>query len=130
LTGKVVEHLYPTTNRFISFLGGLAFASDGNVWFSQTNPVQDGMNVYVRALLVVKPSSLNFPGVNQSQNVTVTETDYPGTWKASTSNPAVATVKQGSSPNIFVIKSTGAGKATITVSDSTHNYFNVAVTVQ
>src|SRR5215472_12920386 len=40
LTGAIKEYLYPTTDRYVSFLGGLAIGKDGNVWFSQTNPVQ------------------------------------------------------------------------------------------
>ena len=130
LSGKIVEHLYPTTNRFLSFLGGLAIGNDGNVWFSQTNPVQDGVNVYVRLRMLVTPPSLTFPGVNQSQDVTVSEDDYAGMWTATTSNPAVATVQQGSNSNVFTITSTGPGTASITISDLRNNYFVVPVTVQ
>jgi virginiamycin B lyase len=129
LTGKITEYLYQTTNQHLSFLGGLAVGPDGNVWFSQTNPVQDGMNVYLRLQLLVKPSSVTFPAIGHSREVRVFESDYASGWTASTSDDEVATVRPGPESNGFTITATGSGSATITISDERGNYFPVTVTV-
>lgn len=127
--GKIVEHKYPTNDPFDSYLGGVALGDDGNLWFTQTTQDNGSLDVYVRLVLTVLPSTVNFSGVGRTQNITVSESAYSGSWTATTSNPAVATVTQGSPSDIFVITSTGTGLAAITVSDSKHNYFNVAVSV-
>jgi len=129
LTGQINEHLYRTTDPRLSSLGGLAIGHDGNIWFSQTNPVQDGMNVYVRRVMRVDPSSVVFSGVGQSHDVSVTESYYHDAWTASTSDPGVATVMQGNPQSVFAIESTGPGSATITIADAKHNDFQVQVTV-
>jgi streptogramin lyase len=128
-TGTVTEHKYPTNDPFDSYLGGIVRGADGNLWFTQTPQDNGSINVYVRLVLFVTPSSVNFSGIGQTKNVSVSESDYAGSWTAATSNPAIATVAQGSPSNVFVITSTGSGTATITVSDSKHNYFNVVVSV-
>jgi virginiamycin B lyase len=127
-SGKITEYRYPASNSDDSYLGGLAIGADGNVWFVQTTG-DDGIDAYVRLVLVATPGSVAFSGIDESQDVSITETDYSGTWTATTSNPGVATVAQGTIPNVFVISSTGAGSATITVVDSRHNSLAVAVSV-
>ncbi len=128
LTGHITEWLYPTPDRFVSYLGGLAYGKDGNVYFSQTNPIQDGVGVFLRHELDVTPASLTLRTVGQSKSVTVTEHLYSGPWNGSTSDPNVATVSAGSS-NTFVIQATGAGSAIITISDPKDNNFELPVTV-
>ena len=129
LTGKIEEHLYPTPNRFVSYLGGLAIGTDGNIYFSQTNPVQDGVGVFLRLDVDVRPARVNFSGIGESRDLTVTETHHVGGWTASTSNSNVATVAQGGAQNIFTVTATGSGTATISISDSRSNEFDVPVTV-
>jgi streptogramin lyase len=129
LTGHIFERLYPTPDRFVSFLGGLAYGNDGNIWFSQTNPVQDGVGVFERHIIDVDPPRVKLRGVGQSTDVTVTEKYHAGGWSAVTSDPSVATVAQGRSSNVFTIGAVGAGTAIVTISDSKDNDFEVPVTV-
>lgn len=129
LTGQIYERLYPTPDRFISFLGGLAYGKDGNIWFSQTNPIQDGIGVFERHDLDVNPPRVKLRSVGQTMDVTVTERYHDGGWTAVTSDPSIATVAQGGNSNVFTITAVGAGTAIVTISDSKDNDFEVPVTV-
>jgi len=129
LTGHIAERLYPTSDRFVSFLGGLAEGTDGNIYFSQTNPVQDGVGVFLRHIIDVNPPKVRLGGVGQSAIVTVTEKFHSGGWNATTSDSNVATVSQGQNQNEFSIQAIGSGTAVVTISDSKDNDFEIPVTV-
>lgn len=130
LTGKIKEWLYPTSDRFVSFLGGLAYGKDGNVYFSQTNPVQDGVGVFLRHRIDVDPPRVTLRSIGETTNLTVTERNFLGTWAATSSDPGVATVSPGNSSNVFTVQATGPGTAIVTISDSKDNDFEIPVTVR
>lgn len=99
---------------------------DRNLWMTM-NGYKVG--VYIRLRIDVSPSSISFSGAGQSQTLVVNETNYNGTWTASTSNPSVATVVPGSRSDEFVVTAVGSGSAAIDITDRYHNDFPVPVTV-
>lgn len=113
----------------IPAFGGQPFfitgAADRNVWFTLSSSIA----IYVRLEMSVVPSVVNFQQIGDSQTVKVSEKKYDGSWSASSSNNAVASVVNGGSPNTFTITAVGSGSATITVADSRQNSFPVSVTV-
>ena len=123
-TGVFHEFSIPTVG---SRPDGIAIGPDGNLWFGETQA--DKIGVYVRLVISVSPSSINFSGNGQNQTLTVGEKKYHGAWSATTSNPSVASVMQGNQPNMFVVTSVGSGTATIDVADTKHNDFPVPVSV-
>lgn len=97
---------------------------DGNLWFANYNDVE----VLIRLVLSVQPSSITFTGNGQQQTITVSETKYTGGWTATSLNPTVATVAPASQ-NTFTVTSVGSGSTSIDVADSKNNDFLVSVTV-
>ncbi len=87
------------------------------------------IGTYVRLAMSVSPTSLIISAPGQTGSLTVTETNYHGTWAATSSSKSIATVVE-SSPGVFTVTAVGAGKCTITISDTTHNFAHVGITVQ
>ena len=126
--GQITEHKYPAANQFESSLGGIAGGLDGNLWFTQSNG-SGSVNVFIRRVLAVFPSTIMFSMIDQSRTISISETLYAGPWTATTSDSTVATVRRGPMSNLFVVTAAGSGNATISVSDSTNNSFAVPVSV-
>ena len=103
----------------------IAAGPDGNLWF--TNLLQ-GIGVLVLDQLSVTPNSWA-GNAGQMQVITVSELNYSRKWTAKSLNTSVATVKNGSSSNQFVITAVATGTTSINVSDSIGNRFDVSVTV-
>jgi virginiamycin B lyase len=114
--------LFPPTGFSASY--GIAAGPDGNIWALDTLGKTD---VYIINILSVSPKTLTFTSHGQTLNLTVTE---PGTtaWTATSSNVGVATVKQGTSANVFNVTSVAHGTCTVTIS-AMNNSFPVKVTV-
>jgi hypothetical protein len=123
-TGRTGRFGYP----FDATVGDLAYGTDGNFWATGTKAGQPVTLVYVRLLMKVLPASIRL-NIGQNQAITVTEVHYAGTWTATSSNTAVATVTNGQSKQTFVVTSVGSGTCTITVSDNKDNWFDVPVNV-
>lgn len=101
-----------------------AYGSDNNIW---TGDLYDSsgnttFGVYVAHVLTTSPATLTFSATGQTQQVVASETNFTGTYSATTSNAAVATVSATATNGVFVVTSHGPGTATVTVSDSTTAY--------
>jgi hypothetical protein len=96
-------------------------ASDG------TNVGHVGVNVASGVPIASPAGPINFASPTGSQVITVSETGYVGTFNASSSNSAVATVsfKNG----VFTVTAVGAGTCTVTFTDSNGNSVVVTVNV-
>ena len=94
----------------------LLYGSDGNLWFTDT--VNNSVDVYVSRAETVTPSSISFTALAQTQTFTIKEANYTGSFYATSSNGAVATVTPASGKSPFTVTAVGPGKATITVSDN------------
>jgi virginiamycin B lyase len=105
---------------------GIAEGPDRNIWVTAD---QEQVGTYVWLAMTLTPSHLVLSGPGKSASVTVTETHYRGTWTGATSSRSIATVTE-SSPGVFMVTAVGAGKCTITISDTTHNFAHVGVVVQ
>ena|SRR5579864_5495662 len=98
---------------------------DGNVWFTVTTP---NVGIYITQAMKLVPLSATI-SVGAQQTITVTEKSYTGSWTASTSKPAVATVMQGGSSDQFVVTGNAAGSCKITIKDSMGNSAPASITV-
>ena len=67
--------------------------------------------------------------VGASVDVTVRETNYSGTWTASTPNPPLVSVNQNSQNGQFHITGLAPGNTTVVIVDSMFNSIPVDVTV-
>lgn len=107
----------------------IAAGSDGNLWF--TGGYNYKLSVYIRDVITTTPSSITFTGVGQSVKLVISETSYTGSWSVTSSNTSVATVTPVATtpPNTYVVKSVGAGTASLTVSDTIGNSIKVPVKV-
>jgi virginiamycin B lyase len=103
----------------------LTASVDGNMWAMDSTGFID---VYIINVLSVSPKTVSLTGAGKTATLTVTEKGTSA-WTAKSSNVAVATVKQGTSPNLFTVTSVAHGSATVTVSDAVFNSFAVKVTV-
>ncbi len=101
-----------------------AMGGDGNVYFTNTNG-----DIGVRILLAMKlvPRSATI-GPNGTQTITVSETNYGGTWTAASNDNNVATVAPASS-STFVVTGHAAGTAKIKISDAQGNSAICVITV-
>jgi virginiamycin B lyase len=113
----------PPNTGFTDFT--LVTGPDKNVWIGAYNHV---INVYIPNPLSVAPNSIKFKGIGQKVTLTVTQHGTTS-WTAKSSKPSVASVAPGSSANKFDVTSVARGAATITISDSIGNLFNVKVAV-
>lgn len=104
--------------------GSITKGPDGNIWFGEAGY----LGVFIRLVLSVQPSSIDFTQVGQTQVITVSEKKYHGLWTATSQDPSVATVSPASN-NTFTVTAVGSGSTSIDVADSTGNDFLVSVTV-
>jgi streptogramin lyase len=103
---------------------------DGNVWAADQGISPGAMStidVYIRNELSVAPSSLSLT-VGEKATLTASYTGF-APLSATSSNASVAAVARGTQARTFVVTAVGAGSAIVSVSDTVHNTFNVAVTV-
>jgi streptogramin lyase len=103
---------------------GLTTGPDGNVWAIDSN---NKMNVYIIHPLGVTPTSLSMHTGNTA-TLTVTQKGTTS-WTATSSNPGVASVAQGSQAKLFTVTANGLGSTKITIKDAIGNSFSVSVTV-
>src|SRR6202035_3080744 len=103
---------------------------DGNLWYS-TNPLNGGamIGVDVFRSMTVNPTSMTLT-VGQMQSATASETKNPNNnFTATSANPAIATVANGSGPGNYKVTGVSAGSTTIRIADNVHNWVDIAVTV-
>lgn len=113
---------FPPTAQGLGY--ALTAGPDGNMW------TVDGLgktDVYIINPLGVAPSSITFH-VGNTQTLTVTENGTTA-WTATSTNPGVASVAQGSPANKFVATANGLGNTVITIKDAIGNSFAVKVKV-
>ncbi len=106
----------------------LIVGQDGNFWMSGPNAL---VVIYVNQIMTVNPTSLNLKvGRTRvgSNELTVTEANYNGTWSAEW-NPAIVNVVQ-TSPGVFTVTAAGPGTGKITINDTMKNFTKIPVTVQ
>ncbi|HEY5095903.1 MAG TPA: hypothetical protein VII69_12380 [Candidatus Eremiobacteraceae bacterium] len=113
---------FPPTAQGNSY--ALTAGPDGNMWANDSLGKTD---IYIINPLGVSPSSVTFH-VGNTQNLTVTEKGTTA-WTATSSNPGVASVAQGSPSNKFVLTANGLGNTTVTIKDAIGNSFAVKVKV-
>lgn len=94
-----------------------AMGHDGNVYFTNTNG-ELGVRILLSMKLVPDKATIAPGG---TQTVTVSETNYSGTWTAASNDKNVATVAPGGSSNTFVVTGHAAGTARIKISDAKGN---------
>jgi streptogramin lyase len=135
---SVIESYNPKTRSFsapiedlsnsghpIEVLGG---GPDSNVWMAYGTA---SISVYDHLAMTASPSSLSFAAPGTNQTLTISETNYRGTFGATSSDPSVATVSPAKrSTGAFTVTAVGAGNATITVRDAKLNSVPVIVSVQ
>jgi len=113
-----------------SYAGGTVFqlvlGPDKNFWVQESDAKTD---VFIPNPLTVSPSSVNFTGTGQTQNLTVTE-NGTAAWTAKSTSPGVCSVAQGNKANVFVATSVGAGTTKITIADAIGNSYVVSCKVQ
>jgi streptogramin lyase len=112
---------YPTGD-----VTGIAEGPDRNIWVSAD---LEQVGTYVWLAMTVTPSHLVLSAPGKSASIAVTETHYHGIWTAASSSKTIATVTE-TSPGHFEVTAVGAGKCTITISDTSHNFAHVGVVVQ
>ncbi len=105
---------------------GITSGADGNLWV--TTIPGDTIDVLIRRIITVTPSSISFSGPSQTQDIVVSEKAYSGGWSATSSDQSVATVSL-LSKDTFAVTSVGSGSATITVADTKRNSYLVNVSV-
>lgn len=103
----------------------LKVGPDKNIWTVEGSA--NTVAVYALLALYVLPQSVTLAGPGSQATLTATYTGK-GRLTVSSSSNAVS-VAPGKSPNTWVVTAVAAGNATITVSDSHLNSFNVSVTV-
>ncbi len=105
---------------------GVTTGPDKDVWFTTAS----GMGAYVWQSIDPVPSTLTFTATGQTHTITVTESNYSGTWTASSTATSVAQVVKGTKAGTFVVTAAGKGSARIIVRDTDNNYYGVSVTVE
>jgi virginiamycin B lyase len=93
----------------------VAAGPDGNIW-ADTTGNGDDIDVLVTNPMTVTPVKLTFTNIGQTKTVTVTENTV-SSWTATSSDTGVATVNVGNPNSTFKVKSIGAGKCKVTISD-------------
>ena len=112
-----------TTRRIITGV-------DGNFWM--TGPT-GSIVTYVNEIISVKPVSLTLQlgqkaASSTSGTLTVSETNYHGTWSATWPSSLVNVVQN--SPGVFTVTAVGQGTGKVTIQDTMHNYTKIPVAVQ
>jgi streptogramin lyase len=106
-------------------VSSIAVGPDGNLWMGGTDPIL----VYLLQSLTVSPKSITLGMPGQTAVLSVSETNYAGSWSASSNDDAVATVVKGQSQGTFVVTATGVGHCKVTIGDKMQNYTKIPVTV-
>ena len=79
--------------------------------------------------MTVTPTQLTISAPGNTATLSVSETNYSGTWTGSSNNPTIATIVQ-SSPGVFTVTGVSVGRCHVTIADTAGNSVNVKVTVQ
>jgi streptogramin lyase len=103
----------------------MANGSDGNMWFDDTAGY---VGAYLKFILTTAPSSLTFDGTGQTQTFTVSESNYTGSFTATSEDANVASVTEVNQTT-FSVESTGQGSTQILVADQQRNAVDVAIEV-
>jgi hypothetical protein len=117
--------------RSTAVLNWIAAGPDGNVWGLATTNYSGppySIDVFIRNVLDVRPSSLTLPAPGSRATLTV-RYRRPSFLRAASGDPSVATVARGRALGTFVVTGRGAGSTTIVVDDELGNSFDVPVTV-
>lgn len=102
----------------------LAAGPDNNIWAGSLN----GTETYLLRTMTASPSAFSVK-VGKSVDVTVSETNYSGTWTASTPNPPLVSLNPNSQNGQFHITGLAPGNTTVVIVDSMFNSIPVTVTV-
>jgi virginiamycin B lyase len=111
------------TSSFTSQPVGMVEGPDENLWMSAFNLVA----TYVLLDMKVTPTKATLT-VGQQQTITVTESNYTGSFAATSSAPAVASVAPNGSGS-FIVTANAVGSVKITISDTDLNFVKVSITV-
>ena len=102
----------------------LAAGPDNNIWAGSLS----GTETYLLRKMSASPDAFSVK-VGASVDVTVRETNYSGTWTASTPNPPLVSVNPTSQNGQFHITGLSPGNTTVVIVDSMFNSIPVDVTV-
>jgi streptogramin lyase len=131
-----IQVYYPLTNSFGQFIevpilkgtepviSGITGGPDHNIWVTGSGHVM----AYLRLAMSVTPSTLTLSAGTMGA-LTVSEKTFKGSWGATSSSKAVATVVQ-SPAGTFTVTGVAAGSCKITIKDGDGNFVVVPVTVQ
>ena len=100
--------------------------------FSGCSPGAPGPFIGVGTISVTLPggaTSIALDASGATAVITASETGYSGTFKAASSNTAVATVSPASANAAFTVTAVASGTATISISDTASGVTKVPVTV-
>ena len=106
-----------TTRRIVT-------GTDRNFWM--TGPT-GSIVTYVNQILSVTPTSLTLK-TGKSGTLTVSETNFGGTWSAVWPSQIVNVVQK--SPGVFTVTGVALGSGKVTIQDTMHNYTKIPITVQ
>jgi virginiamycin B lyase len=104
----------------------LATGPDGNLWVDTVNA--GFIYVLVSNPMTITPGTLRFHSIGEKQTIMVSEHGV-STWTASSTDPGVATVVQGSTGSTFDITWVSVGKCRILIADAVGNSVQVHVVV-
>jgi streptogramin lyase len=102
----------------------IAAGPDNNVWLGS----RSGTETYLLRTMTASPNDFSVK-VGKSVDVTVSETNYSGTWTASTPNPPLVSLNPSSQNGQFHITGLAPGNTTVVIVDSMYNSIPVNVTV-
>jgi streptogramin lyase len=108
----------------------VAFGPDGNLWYAaDPGTFLSMVGIDVFRSMTVNPTTMTLT-VGQMQTATASEQGRPNAvFTATSANPAVATVANGSGPGNFNVTGVGVGSTTVRIADAMHNWVDIAVTV-
>jgi hypothetical protein len=119
---KTVGHIVHCVGCHLE--NALAAGPDNNIWAGSLS----GTETYLLRTMTASPSEFSVK-VGQSVDVTVSETNYSGTWTASTPNPPLVSLNPNSQNGQFHITGLAPGNTTVVIVDSMFNSIPVTVTV-
>lgn len=108
-------------------VGQLIVGPDANIWLADF--FGGRVAAYIRLAMTLSAQQLTIP-VGKSAPLTVTESNYAGTWTAIATNQAIATVTLNSNNGSFEVTGVAVGTTNVVVYDSAFNSIAVKVTVQ
>lgn len=106
------------------FENSIAAGPDNNIWLGS----RSGIETYLLRTMTASPSDVSVK-VGKSVDINVSETNYSGTWTASTPNPPLVSLNANSQNGQFHITGLTPGNTTVVIVDSTFNSIPVNVTV-